>query len=81
MTELTYEVVRHDDGWAYKVGNVFSETFATHEAARHAARAAAVRQQQASEPTEIEYEDERGEWHSERTSGHEHPGASVVDRD
>ena len=42
MTEVTYEIVEHDGGWAYKVGGVFSETFPTHAAALAAARAAAL---------------------------------------
>jgi hypothetical protein len=27
MTKITYEIVEHDGGWAYKVGDVFSEPF------------------------------------------------------
>ena len=27
MTKITYEVVEHDGGWAYRVGGVFSEAF------------------------------------------------------
>ena len=38
MTTVTYEVVEHDGGWAYKVGDVFSETFPTHDDALDAAR-------------------------------------------
>ena len=26
MTEVTYTIVEHDGGWAYKVGDTFSET-------------------------------------------------------
>jgi hypothetical protein len=31
MTKITYEIVEHDGGWAYRVDGVFSETFPTHE--------------------------------------------------
>ncbi len=44
MSHVTYAVVEHDGGWAYKVGDVYSETFATREAA-HAAAARAAREQ------------------------------------
>ena len=27
MSEVTYRIVEHDGGFAYKVGDVFSETF------------------------------------------------------
>ena len=30
MTTVTNEVMEHDGGWAYKVDDIFSETFATH---------------------------------------------------
>ena len=44
MSHVTYTVVEHDGGWAYKVGDVFSETFASREAA-HAAAARAAQEQ------------------------------------
>lgn len=44
MTQVHYEVVRHDGGWAYKVQDVLSETFPTHDRALFAARSAAARQ-------------------------------------
>ena len=37
MTKITYEVVEHDGGWAYRVDGVFSETFPSHDMARSAA--------------------------------------------
>jgi hypothetical protein len=27
MSKITYEIVRHDGGWAYKVDETFSEAF------------------------------------------------------
>ncbi len=44
MSTVKYEVVQHDGGWAYKVGDVLSETFQTHAAAHEAAASAARRQ-------------------------------------
>ena len=44
MTRVTYEVVEHDGGWAYKVGNVYSEPFSSHDEARQAAGRAAHEQ-------------------------------------
>ena len=80
MTQQTYEVVQHDEGWAYKVGDVYSETFPTHDAAREAAEAAARRQEQLrSDPAVIEYEDVDGEWHREVASGDDHPQTDVED--
>jgi hypothetical protein len=34
MSKITYEIVEHDGGWAYRVGAVFSETFPSHDLAR-----------------------------------------------
>jgi hypothetical protein len=36
-SDVTYEIVQHDDGWAYKVNGVFSEAFPTHAEALAAA--------------------------------------------
>ena len=41
MTKITYEIVEHDGGWAYRANGVFSETFSSHDAARKAAERAA----------------------------------------
>ena len=37
MSKITYEIVRHDGGWAYKVDETFSESSKTHDEARKAA--------------------------------------------
>jgi hypothetical protein len=79
MTKIVYKIVEHDGGWAYKVGNVFSETYATREAA-HAAAAKAAAEQRVSGPTEpIEFEDEKGKWHEETAKGDDRPSTEVVD--
>ena len=44
MSKITYQVVQHDGGWAYRVDETFSESFPTHEAARAAAGRAAREQ-------------------------------------
>ena len=44
MTKVTYKIVEHDGGWAYRVDEVFSETFKSHDAARQAAERAAKEQ-------------------------------------
>lgn len=41
MATIRYEIVEHDGGWAYKVDDVFSETFPTHDDALAAAEIAA----------------------------------------
>ena len=53
MTRITYEIVEHDGGWAYKVGDVFSEPFPSHDAARRAAERAAREQVLPGESTDI----------------------------
>ena len=44
MVTVRYEIVEHDGGWAYKVQDVLSETYPSHEAALKAANDAAARQ-------------------------------------
>ena len=79
MSHVTYQVVRHDSGWAYKVNGVFSEAFATHAAALKAARAAAAEQRVPGRTEVIEYEDENGKWHTETASGSDRPATDVKD--
>ncbi|SJZ95743.1 DUF2188 domain-containing protein [Consotaella salsifontis] len=80
MVVLHYEIVPHDGGWAYKVDDVYSETFATHGDALAAARDAAERQQLADEDTAtITYEDPNGRWHEEIVSGDDRPQTEVDD--
>ncbi len=79
MTHVTYEVVEHDGGWAYKVGDVFSETFATRELAHAAAVQAASEQRASGESGRIEYEDRSGLWHEEVAKGSDRPETDVKD--
>lgn len=75
--KLTYEVVEHDGGWAYKLGDVFSETFPDHESAARAAERVAAEQRQAGPTEYIEFEDRQGKWHEERADGHDRPDIDV----
>jgi hypothetical protein len=79
MSEMKYQVVRHDGGWAYKVNGVFSEPFPSHEDALYAARAAAEEQRVPGRTEVIEYEDEKGHWHTETASGSDRPSTEVED--
>ena len=80
MTRITYDIVEHDGGFAYKVGDVFSETFPSHQAAREAAARAALRQQVSGTSAGIEYETGDGVWHQEVANGEDRPEAVVQDR-
>jgi Uncharacterized protein conserved in bacteria (DUF2188) len=79
MSHVTYQIVRHEDGWAYKVGATFSEAFPTHAAALAAARAAASEQRVPGRTESIEYEDENGHWRTETASGSDRPETDVED--
>jgi hypothetical protein len=79
MTHVHYHIVQHAEGWAYKLGDVFSETFPSHEAALNAARAAAARQELGGTTQVITYEDKDGVWHEEIASGGDRPEADVID--
>lgn len=77
MTDITYIIVEHDGGWAYKLGEVFSETFPTHDAALHAAQTAAGEQRITGEDTGITYEDAEGQWREELSPGDDRPTTHV----
>jgi hypothetical protein len=78
MTHIVYRIVEHDGGWAYKLGDSFSETFASHDAARAAAVAASREQRVPDQTAMIEYADRDGNWITERADGHDRPDAEVV---
>jgi hypothetical protein len=65
----------------YKVDGVFSESFPTHAEALAAARAAAEEQEIPGHTETIEYEDDKGKWHTETASGRDRPHAVVKDSD
>ena len=77
MTHVTYKIVEHDGGWAYRLGETWSETFPDHDAARAAAVAAAREQKVPDEDTLIEYADTSGDWITERADGHDRPEVVV----
>ncbi|HLK24905.1 MAG TPA: DUF2188 domain-containing protein [Caulobacteraceae bacterium] len=77
MTRVTYEIVRHENGWAYRVDGVYSETFRTHDDALRAARRAAGEQRISGDDAAISWEDERGQWHDELDPGDDRPETEV----
>jgi Uncharacterized protein conserved in bacteria (DUF2188) len=80
MTEVSYEIVEHDGGWAYKVDGAFSEPYPTHAAALKAAIAAAAEQSEPGETEQIEFEDDKGKWHTETAHGSDRPATVVKDK-
>lgn len=79
MTKVTYEVVEHDGGWAYRLDGVYSETFSTHNAALNAAKAAAAEQRIGDDTRPISYQDPSGAWHEEVAQGGDRPETDVED--
>lgn len=77
--KVTYEIVPHDGGWAYRLDGAYSETFASHDEAREAAGIVALEQQVGGESVEISYQDEKGKWHEEYVDGGDRPEAVIVD--
>ena len=77
MSKIIYQIVQHDGGWAYRVDETFSETFASHDQAREAAERAAREQAAPGESTIISYEDKQGHWHRESAPGNDRPEPKV----
>jgi hypothetical protein len=78
MVRIHYRIVEHDGGWAYRLGDVFSEPFPSRRAALAAAQRVAAEQHVPGDTTHIEYQDEAGQWHSETSTGSDRPDADVV---
>lgn len=79
MATIHYHIVQHDGGWAYKLGDVFSEAFRTHDDAKRAAHRAAEEQRRPGETAAILWEDAAGKWHEELAKGDDRPDAEVDD--
>ena len=77
MVKIHYKVVEHDGGWAYKLGDVFSEPFPDRATALAAAKRVAAEQHVPGEAAYIEYQDEAGRWHTEFSAGDDRPDAEV----
>ena len=77
MSEVTYSIVEHDGGWAYRLDGVYSETFRSREAAEKAADAAASEQRVPGETEVIRYQDAKGHWHEEVATGQDRPETHV----
>jgi Uncharacterized protein conserved in bacteria (DUF2188) len=77
MVTVTYEIVEHDGGWAYRVNGVYSETFPSHDAARKAAERVALEQHIPGRTTAISWEDKDGRWHQELSKGDDRPETDV----
>ncbi|MGZ6039874.1 MAG: DUF2188 domain-containing protein [Phenylobacterium sp.] len=77
MSHLTYKIVQHDGGWAYQVDGSYSETFASHDAAKAAAKRAAGEQRVAGDTPGIVYETAEGQWREELSDGRDRPWTDV----
>ena len=77
MTQITYRITQHDGGWAYRLGDSYSETYPSHDAARAAAVRAAREQMVPDQDAMIEYADASGDWVVERADGHDRPQTEV----
>ena len=77
MSDITYAIVEHDGGWTYKLGDVFAETFRTHDEAMAAARTVAAEQQLGGDTVPISWQDADGKWHEETARGDDRPSADV----
>lgn len=78
MRDLTYQIVEHDGGWAYRVEGTYSETFPSHDTAFGSARRAACKQLRPGETTGIVWEDASGHWHAELSRASDRPQTHVV---
>ena len=78
MTSFTGSSSMHG-GWAYKLGDVFSETFPSRDRAAVAAKRVADLQRIPGDTEVIEWEDASGIWHEETESGSDRPEAFVED--
>jgi hypothetical protein len=80
MTKIVYEIIQHDGGWAFKLGDTISETFRSHDAAYAAAKRVAGEQMRPGQTVGISWEDDLGRWHDEISSGDDRPEVDIQDK-
>ncbi|HBF30785.1 DUF2188 domain-containing protein [Rhizobium sp.] len=80
MVKVTYEIVPHDEGWAYRLNGAYSERFDSHDEALEAARIVVKELSLNDEPVRIIYQDENGKWRAEMSSGDDRPEVEILDR-
>lgn len=78
MAEITHRIVEHDGGYAYKVGDVVSQTFPSHDEALQAAQAAAAEQQVPGSTEGLRYQDGAGGG-NEEMSRDDRPRAKIIE--
>ena len=79
MAHVTYRIVAHDGGFAYRVGDTISETYPTRERAHKAAESAASEQRAPGNTTAIQFETPDGSWVEENSRGSDRPQTDVKD--
>lgn len=79
MSKIVYDIIKHDGGWAFRLGDTISQTYNTHDAAYAAAKRVALEQMRPGETVGISWEDERGRWHDEVSSGDDRPSVDIHD--
>lgn len=79
MVKVTYEIVPHDEGWAYRLNGAYSERFDSHDEALEAARIVVRELSLTDEPVRIIYQDESGKWRAEMSSGDDRPEVEILD--
>ncbi|MDP9839919.1 hypothetical protein J2T09_004699 [Neorhizobium huautlense] len=79
MANATYHVAEHDGGFAYRVDDVWSGPFPSHEAALAAANDAAQGQQIGGDNVEIQFQLADGRWQTQHVEGGDRPETDVVD--
>jgi hypothetical protein len=77
MSHITYEIVEHDGGWAYRVDGSSRKLFRATTPPAEAAERAAGEQRVPGNTTGISYEDKGGRWHDELSDGRDRPITDV----
>lgn len=65
MTKLNYKIVEREGGYAWKLGDAFSETYPTRDAARAAAVDDANKRQSGRGQTTAQSDGDARRWHNE----------------
>jgi hypothetical protein len=77
MSHVTYQIVEHDGGWAYKVGDCLLRVLCVQGVGADSRPESGSGTNGPGDDEAIEYEDKVGKWHDEDAKGSDRPDTEV----
>ena len=81
MSEVTYEIVEHDGGWAYKVDGALSRCSRPMRQRSRQHRPPPLSRKPPARPKRLNTKTRKGKWHTETARGSDRPETHIKDKE